>query len=345
MRNNFYAAFILSCRKIGFNLCPSEMRNSQKIDIIKKQFTDFSMMDAILVTDLEGTIVSIHEELLKTVNRSIQEIMGENVYDLFNHDLKGLPEKTVIVKVGENKYKLYLKRFCEIKQNKLESYSEYFGQILDSVYEGVVIIDSNRYIVYANKKACELMGTNIQSKNLLVYYADEISDISILDTVIRTGKPYTAINTYKNRLTTLTTGIPIFDKKTNELKFAVCVARNITELVTKQKAIDSKSNKTYPFPSNKFLSKSKKMFYVLSKIDILTNPNLPVLITGETGTGKDYFAQIMHEHFHKEGSGHPFIRVNCGAIPENLLESELFGYEKVHLPGLLKREKRINRAG
>ncbi len=109
MRNNFYAAFILSCRKIGFNLCPSEMRNSQKIDIIKKQFTDFSMMDAILVTDLEGTIVSIHEELLKTVNRSIQEIMGENVYDLFNHDLKGLPEKTVIVKVGENKYKLYLK--------------------------------------------------------------------------------------------------------------------------------------------------------------------------------------------------------------------------------------------
>ncbi len=129
------------------------MRNSQKIDIIKKQFTDFSMMDAILVTDLEGTIVSIHEELLKTVNRSIQEIMGENVYDLFNHDLKGLPEKTVIVKVGENKYKLYLKRFCEIKQNKLESYSEYFGQILDSVYEGVVIIDSNRYIVYANKKS------------------------------------------------------------------------------------------------------------------------------------------------------------------------------------------------
>lgn len=52
--------------------------------------------------------------------------------------------------------------------------------------------------------------------------------------------------------------------------------------------------------------------------------DIPVLITGETGTGKDYFAQKLHQ---KLNSNLPFISINCGEIPENLLEAELFGYE------------------
>jgi DNA-binding NtrC family response regulator len=54
--------------------------------------------------------------------------------------------------------------------------------------------------------------------------------------------------------------------------------------------------------------------------------NVPILITGETGTGKDVLASFIHNHSTRQGK--PFIAVNCGAIPENLIESELFGHEK-----------------
>ena len=128
----------------------------------------------------------------------------------------------------------------------------------------------------------------------VVYYADKISDVSILDQVIKTQKPYTAINTFRSGITTLTTGYPVFDQSTNELKFAVSVASNISELVSKQKSIISDSKKRSVFPANKFLSKSEKIGYVLNKIDVLTNPNLSILITGETGTGKDFLAKSIH---------------------------------------------------
>jgi transcriptional regulator with PAS, ATPase and Fis domain len=301
--------------------------------------TDMSEMDAVLVTDLDGAIVSIHEDLCRALNTSLPRVRGKNINDVFGPTLQGLPRKSAVVNLGQNSYKVYLEKVDTIQANKLMSLEGYFDQILDSIFEGVVIIDANRTIVYANKKACELMGTKLQSKNMLAYYAEEISDVSILDVVIKTEKPYTAINSFKNGLSSLTTGIPVFDKDTEELKFAVSVARNITELLSKQEAIIT-SKEPPSFPVKQFLSKSKKMAYIVSKIEVLTNPDLSILLTGETGTGKDYFARMMHEHAFKDSVDHPFIRVNCGAIPDSLLESELFGYEKGAFTGASESGKK-----
>jgi len=79
------------------------------------------------------------------------------------------------------------------------------------------------------------------------------------------------------------------------------------------------------------IGKSKKMQNLLLNIDKLANSKATVLITGESGVGKEVFAQLIHKRSgRKDGN---FVIINCGAIPENLIESELFGYEKGSFTG------------
>ncbi|MDP3297183.1 MAG: sigma-54 dependent transcriptional regulator [Thermodesulfovibrionia bacterium] len=78
--------------------------------------------------------------------------------------------------------------------------------------------------------------------------------------------------------------------------------------------------------NEEFVGSSRPMLEIFSMIRRVAPTELPVLITGESGTGKELTAMAIHERsLRKEG---PFIPINCAAIPENLLETELFGYEK-----------------
>src|SRR6202167_1587062 len=79
------------------------------------------------------------------------------------------------------------------------------------------------------------------------------------------------------------------------------------------------------------IAQSDKMQAVLAMVERVSPTNSTVLLGGESGVGKDLIARAIHEHSRR--SAEAFIKVNCTAIPENLLESELFGYEKGAFPG------------
>lgn len=94
-----------------------------------------------------------------------------------------------------------------------------------------------------------------------------------------------------------------------------------------------------PALHNKLVAKSPLMKGILEKLQKVALSNATVMITGESGTGKEVIAHYVHSHSHR--ATRPYIRVNCAAIPENLIESEFFGHEKGSFTGA--HTKRVGR--
>ena len=89
---------------------------------------------------------------------------------------------------------------------------------------------------------------------------------------------------------------------------------------------DSVLSNVVAFSFDKIIGKSPQMERLFQILPVIAQSGSSVLITGETGTGKDLLAESIHQN--SERSKGPFIKINCGALPETLLESELFGHEK-----------------
>jgi two-component system response regulator AtoC len=91
------------------------------------------------------------------------------------------------------------------------------------------------------------------------------------------------------------------------------------------------------------IAKSPKMLKIFELIKTVAPTNATVLITGETGTGKEVVARAVHHQSHRRNK--PFIATSCAALPESLLESELFGHEKGSFTGAVERKKGKFEAG
>jgi len=117
----------------------------------------------------------------------------------------------------------------------------------------------------------------------------------------------------------------------NEIKLSLERALRERELETEKKLLKLNQKKVI------FITRDKRMFDILSQVDALAQTDSSVLIEGETGTGKELIARMIHEKS-KRSTG-PFIAINCSAIPTNLFESELFGHEKNAFTGANERKK------
>lgn len=119
----------------------------------------------------------------------------------------------------------------------------------------------------------------------------------------------------------------------DELKVIIKNALNIgnmqekIELLTEE--LNSKSGKI-------IIYKSEKMKSILDVVNKVADSNATVLITGESGTGKELIANALH--FGSNRNNKPYVKVNCGALPENLLESELFGHERGAFTGAVSKK-------
>jgi len=107
------------------------------------------------------------------------------------------------------------------------------------------------------------------------------------------------------------------------------------ELIEENLSLHQKLEERYRFEN--IIAKSPKMQQVIEVIKVVARSNATVLITGETGTGKEVVARAIHSQSHRHGK--PFVAVSCAALPESLLESELFGHEKGSFTGAYAQKK------
>jgi Nif-specific regulatory protein len=126
------------------------------------------------------------------------------------------------------------------------------------------------------------------------------------------------------------------------LKLHQVVAEDRERLIVEQHRLAKelstlKSPKTGAPKLAGILGKSKAIKAVTERIEQVAQSNAPVLIRGETGTGKELFARAIHELSRRKGK--PFIKVNCAALPEGVIESELFGHEKGAFTGAVATRK------
>ena len=123
--------------------------------------------------------------------------------------------------------------------------------------------------------------------------------------------------------------------KNEEIRLVIKNALERRELRQENLALKEELGKRYSFEG--LVGKSKGMQDVIALIRKVAPSQVKVLITGESGTGKELVARAIH--FQSERRNQPFVPINCGAIPENLLESELFGHEKGSFTGAIKQKE------
>ncbi len=212
-------------------------------------------------------------------------------------------------------------------------------RMLDLLYDGCYITDGSGLTLYVNDSFLKMSGLTrkeVLGKSVYGLIQDKLIPKSCTAKVIETGKPASMIINYPKGKSCLITGAPVFIG--GKLERVICTSRDLTELFALKDKLANVTSLSISLKhqlreieiqrNNKYVAvtRSKAMNVIYDKAVKIAPLDTPVLLLGETGVGKDFIVSFIHDVMDKNDES-CFIKVNCGAIPETLLESELFGYE------------------
>jgi PAS domain S-box-containing protein len=223
----------------------------------------------------------------------------------------------------------------------------------DAINNGIYVVDKNCVITAANHAYSEVTG--LWEHEFIGKTLDEVlkrffyNNYSVAEIALRNKKIASGIGRSKrtNR-DFLVTAIPVLDSSGN-VSEVISVLRDITESLELQEQLKNSMEKTELYRqelsyyraleigAGAFISQSPSMEGVKTMINQVAPVEATIMITGETGVGKEVIAREIHERSRRRNG--PYIKVNCAAIPPSLIESELFGYEKGAFTGASGRRK------
>ena len=195
--------------------------------------------------------------------------------------------------------------------------------------------DGREAVRYVEERYYDLILMDIRMKNMDGISAlKRIKEISPgIPVIIMTA--YASVNTAIDALKSGANDYLIKPVDIEELK--LLVKKNLRHYQLEQENRFLKERLDEQFHFDNIIGKSLRMRKLFETLSLVAPTDATVLITGESGTGKELIANAIH--LNSERRDHPFIKVNCAALPETLLESELFGHEKGAFTGAVSRKK------
>ena len=208
--------------------------------------------------------------------------------------------------------------------------------ILDNIHNGVIVTDADGYVIYFNKPYGQFLGIDADAQ--IGKHATEVIENTRMHIVAKTGEAEINKPHKIKGQNMVVQRIPIKQDGKVVAVFGQVMFKHVSDVGKLAKELSFLQSKLKMYEEELLTLRAER--YTFDSI-LGTNPvimslkkealraaatNFPVLITGESGTGKEMFAQAIHNGSPRRL--HPFIRINCASIPRDLLESELFGYEK-----------------
>lgn len=227
-----------------------------------------------------------------------------------------------------------------------------FEAVLNHLNEGILISDKHGRILRANQamegltglKKSDYLGKSFQELFSSNVFLEELVTLRAM----RQQKSLTALQRIKTGKETVVRACQVFDENGELFRF-ISNFHDVTELNFLKVQLDKALRKTNKFSSelseqrlekikeNLVITKNKSMSVLLETAMRIARTDATVLLSGESGVGKGLLAQLIHDF--SERNEEPFIKVNCGAIPAALMESEMFGYESGAFTGARKEGK------
>jgi PAS domain S-box-containing protein len=319
------------------------------------------------ITNERDKILSVNQVLQESI---VLDVINCNINDIFTDWEEVRNGKLIKAKLdGENQLFFPIKMendhtlfvgniFNEVnlileEVEELHKVNRHLDAIIENSYDGIYITDKDGITMKTNSAIERITGIPKEyyiNKNVNDLVTRGILKSSVTREVLEKKKSVSLLQLNFHGHEMLLTGNPVFDKS-GEVEIVVTNIRDLSDLTELQKAVlkANKLNESYIKEIERLkevsvaldddtIVKSKGMQLIYETANRIVNVDATVLILGETGVGKDVLAKYIYTNSERSKTGN-FIKVNCGAIPPDLLESELFGYAGGAFTGANKQGK------
>jgi PAS domain S-box-containing protein len=328
-----------------------------------------STHDAMIVVDTNGIITLFNKSAERLTKKRVQDALGRNVEDVIENTRLPIILKTGVSELNQqqplNEITIITNRmpvidddghiigaiavFRDISEmielaeqiTNLNEIRETLEATINATQDAISVVDQNGLGTIINPAYTRMTGYTEKDVIGRDCTFDLAEGESVHKRVLKTGKPVRAerLKVGPNKREVIAEAAPIIVK--GEIRGSVAIIHDLTEINEIYKQLDRAKqiirNLEAKYTFEDIIGKSEILNHAIEKARMAAETPATVILRGESGTGKELFAHAIHNASSRRHA--QFVRVNCAAINENLLESELFGYEEGAFTGASKGGK------